>query len=52
LTHHLSESVACNPRDVWLLYHNPVLEKVLISIPTFQKVSGTAQYVLYRSKVG
>jgi len=52
LTHHLSESVACNPRDVWLLYHNPVLEKVLISIPTFQKVSGTAQYVLYRSKAG
>ena len=52
LMHHLSESIVRNPREVWVLYHNPILERVLESLPTFQKVSGTAQYVLYRSKAG
>jgi len=52
LMNHLSESVVRNPREVWVLYHNPILEPVLESIPALQKVSGTAQYVLYHSNAG
>jgi SAM-dependent methyltransferase len=45
----LSRSLGRNPREVWVVYHNPVLERVLASNPALKRVGGTAQYVLYRS---
>ena len=45
----LSRSLERKPREAWILYHNPVLESVIAQIQGFEKVCGTAQYVLYRS---
>ena len=45
----LSQSVASKPREVWILYHNPLLEPLLAATPGFVKVNGTGQYVLYRN---
>jgi SAM-dependent methyltransferase len=40
-------SVGQNPRPVYLLYHNPLLELVLAKSTVFKKSGGTHQYVLY-----
>jgi SAM-dependent methyltransferase len=45
----LSRSLEQNPREVWVVYHNPILERVLASNLVLERVSGTTQYVLYRS---
>jgi hypothetical protein len=47
----LSQSLERKPHEAWILYHNPLLERLLASDQQFQKVCGTPQYVLYRSLV-
>ena len=46
----LSQSLERKPREAWVLYHNPTLERVIASQQGFEKVCGTPQYVLYRSR--
>jgi len=43
----LEKSQAANPRPVFVLYHNPVLEHVITERAGLAKVSGTHQYSLY-----
>jgi hypothetical protein len=43
----LERSVDQNPRPVYLLYHNPLLESVLAKSTVFKKSGGTHQYVVY-----
>lgn len=43
----LQRSVRENPRPVYLLYHNPLLESVLAKRTVFEKSGGTHQYVVY-----
>ena len=37
------------PREMYLLYHNPLLEPVLANYPAFTKVGGTHQYSLFQA---
>jgi len=46
-TSNLKESLGTHPRPVYLLYHNPLLERVLED--ALQKVAGTHQYSLLKS---
>jgi len=46
----LEESLRANPRSVYVLYHNPLLEHVLSESAALKKIGGTHQYVIYRSK--
>jgi SAM-dependent methyltransferase len=46
----LDRSLQAHPRPVWIVYHNPLLEKVLAGSSTIQHVSGNAWYVIYASK--
>jgi len=46
----LERSLGENPRTVYVLYHNPLLEHVLASRAAFQKIVGTHQYSLFRSR--
>jgi SAM-dependent methyltransferase len=41
---HLERSIIENPRPVCLLYHNPVLEKVLAGSKILRRIGGTHQY--------
>jgi len=43
----LEKSLAANPRSVYLLYHNPLLERVLGESAVFARVGGTEQYSIY-----
>jgi hypothetical protein len=43
----LEKSVAENPRPLWLLYHNPLLEHVIRERAVFVKIGGTEQYSIY-----
>jgi SAM-dependent methyltransferase len=43
----LEESLRQNPRPVYVLYHNPLLEHVLGESAAFTKVGGTHQYSIY-----
>lgn len=45
----LEDSLRANPRTVYLIYHNPVLEHVLARSPLLTKIGGTHQYAIYRS---
>jgi hypothetical protein len=45
----LEQSLAQHWRPVHVLYHNPLLERVLAESKSFKKVSGTHQYSLYRN---
>jgi SAM-dependent methyltransferase len=45
----LERSLQENPREVVLLYHNPLLENVIASSPVFHKACATHQYSVYRS---
>jgi SAM-dependent methyltransferase len=44
----LEESLRQNPRAVYVLYHNPLLEHVLSA--TLSKIGGTHQYSIYGSR--
>ena len=43
----LDASLRQHPRPVLLLYHNPLLEHLLLSSPVLKKISGTHQYSIY-----
>jgi hypothetical protein len=47
----LEQSLRQNPRPVYVLYHNPLLEYVLDKSTAFTKVGGTHQYSVYKSQV-
>ncbi|MFZ0957836.1 MAG: class I SAM-dependent methyltransferase, partial [Candidatus Sulfotelmatobacter sp.] len=46
----LEQSLRQNPRPIYLLYHNPLLEHVLSESAAFTKVGGTHQYSVYESQ--
>jgi SAM-dependent methyltransferase len=46
----LEQNLQQNPRQVYLLYHNPLLEHVMGESAGFTKMGGTHQYSLYRSQ--
>jgi hypothetical protein len=46
----LEHSLRQNPRPVYVLYHNPLLEYVLDESAGFTKVGGTHQYSVYESQ--
>src|SRR5208282_2393322 len=46
----LELSLGQNPRPIYLLYHNPLLEHVIGESAAFTKVGGTHQYSLYASQ--
>jgi len=50
MLYNLERSLGENPRTVYVLYHNPLLEHVLASRAAFQKIRGTHQYSLFRSR--
>ena len=45
----LEHSLLENPRTVYVLYHNPLLEHVLASQSRFQKVGGSHQFSIFRT---
>jgi SAM-dependent methyltransferase len=46
----LSHSLDAHPREVYLVYHNPILAHVVESTRRFARIDGTPQYVLYRTE--
>ena len=46
----LGESLARSPRNVWIVYHNPMLESALAASPFLEKAGATPNYSLYRTK--
>ena len=47
----LERSIRENPRPVFLLYHNPLLERVLSSRSWLSRISGTHQFSIYATPV-
>jgi len=45
----LERSLAESPREVWIVYHNPLLEQVVAGCPSLGRVGGTLQYTIYAS---
>ncbi len=43
----LGKSLAQTPRPVWVVYHNPLLERVLSGSAGFVRMGGTHQYSIY-----
>jgi hypothetical protein len=43
----LEKSLGEAPRPVWIVYHNPLLERALSGNAGFAKMSGTDQYSIY-----
>jgi len=43
----LDRSLAANPRPAYVLYHNPLLERVLSESSGLRKLHGTHQYAVY-----
>jgi hypothetical protein len=46
----LEQSLREHPRAVYVLYHNPLLERALAESPALKKICGTHQYAIYGSK--
>ncbi|MFZ0798807.1 MAG: class I SAM-dependent methyltransferase [Terriglobales bacterium] len=46
----LEKSLEANPRPVYVLYHNPLLEHVLGGSVVFVRVGGTEQYSIYSAE--
>ena len=46
----LEASLKRKPRPVFVLYHNPLLDHVLLASPAFKKITGTRQYSLFAAK--
>jgi SAM-dependent methyltransferase len=46
----LERSLLENPRTVFVLYHNPLLEHVLARQSKFQKVGGSHQYSIFQTR--
>jgi SAM-dependent methyltransferase len=47
VTERLKNSLARAPRPVWIVYHNPLLERVLEGSNLFIRVGGTEQFAIY-----
>lgn len=47
----LNKSLAENPRTVYVLYHNPLLEHVIEQHPAFRKIEGSHQYSVFCNAV-
>jgi SAM-dependent methyltransferase len=45
----LERSLEAHPRKVFVLYHNPLLERVLVNCGWLRKTQGTQQYAVYES---
>lgn len=50
LLNHLTKSQQEFPRPLWLVYHNPALERVLASYEWLERTGWTEQYSVYRSR--
>lgn len=46
----LEQSLREHPRDVYVLYHNPLLEHVLSGSAVLSKIGGTHQYSIYAAR--
>jgi Histone methylation protein DOT1 len=46
----LEKSLVRAPRPVWIVYHNPLLERVLEASTAFVRVGGSEQYSIYSGK--
>lgn len=46
----LEQSLHQHPRAIYLLYHNPLLERVLNDCAVLKKIGGTHQYSIYKSR--
>jgi SAM-dependent methyltransferase len=46
----LEESLRSHPRAVCVLYHNPLIERVLTESAALKKIGGTHQYAIYEAK--
>ena len=45
----LERSLREHPRDVYILYHNPLLEHVLAQSPALERIGGPHQFAIYRN---
>jgi SAM-dependent methyltransferase len=43
----LEQSLEAHPRSAYVLYHNPLLERILLQGARFEKITGTHQYSIY-----
>jgi len=43
------ESFHARPRPIYVLYHNPEHERILLEIPEFRKIAGTHQYSIFKA---
>jgi hypothetical protein len=50
LLDNLERSIAENPRSIYLLYHNPLLEHLLTQSMAFEKLHGTQQFSIYQTR--
>jgi len=50
MMNHLEHSLREHPRVVFVLYHNPLLEAVLMQNARFEKIAGTRQYSIFAGK--
>ncbi len=48
----LEQSLQTHPREVYVLYHNPLLDHVLSQSAALSKSGGTHQYSIYESRSG
>ena len=48
----LEQSSREHPRPVFVLYHNPLLERVLTRSVAFKRIAGTDQYLIFASTAG
>ena len=46
----LKNSLERTPRPAWIVYHNPLLERVLTRSDLFIRVGGTAQFAIYAAE--
>jgi hypothetical protein len=46
----LEQSLQAHPREVYVLYHNPLLEHLLSESAALSKIGGTHQYSIYGSR--
>jgi SAM-dependent methyltransferase len=49
LVGNVESSLRENPRPVFIIYANPILEQVISERPIFRKVAGTHQYAVFRN---
>jgi SAM-dependent methyltransferase len=45
----VEQSLREAPRTVFLVYQNPVAERIIVEFPRFRKIAGTIQYAIFQS---